>query len=161
MTLRIITVILFYSLYLPAAGQDTTMLSTNKKTIARYFNEVINRHKLDRIDEFFSPDFTWHQMNGTETRLSEDSSHTAMKRWLFTAIPDVHYTLDHITAEGDMVAINTTVTGIAKAEMFGLPAAEKKVRFRQMFFYRFYHNKIIEQWEVVDVDGLKAQIAKQ
>jgi predicted ester cyclase len=60
-----------------------------------------------------------------------------------------------------MVAINTTVAGNAKGEMFGLPVGQKKVSFKQMFFYRLKNNKITEQWEVVDVDGMKAQLAQK
>ena len=45
--------------------------------------------------------------------------------------------------------------------MFGLPAAQKKVRFKQMFFLRLKNNKITEEWEVVDIDGIKTQLAKQ
>ena len=76
-------------------------------------------------------------------------------------MPDIHYTIDNVIVEGDMVAVNSTVTGTAKSEMFGLPAAQKKVRFKQMFFFRLKNNKITEQWEVVDLDGLKTQLAKQ
>ncbi len=60
-----------------------------------------------------------------------------------------------------MVAVNTTATGTAKSEMFGLPAGQKKVRYKQLFFYRLKDNKITEQWDVVDLDGLKAQLAQQ
>ncbi len=158
---RVVTIMLFCIWHLPIYGQNATLLNTNKKTVIRYFNEVINIQKLNGIGEFFSPDYIWHQMNGKDVRSSQDSSHVAMKRWLYTAIPDVHYTIDHVIAEGDMVAINTTATGTAKAEMFGLPAAQRKVRFKQMFFFRLKNNKVTEQWEVVDVDGLKAQLAKQ
>jgi predicted ester cyclase len=28
-----------------------------------------------------------------------------------------------------------------------------------MFFFRLQNNKITEEWEVVDLDGLKAQLA--
>jgi predicted ester cyclase len=84
-----------------------------------------------------------------------------MLRFVFTAIPDLRYTIDNAIAEGDMVAVNATVTGNAKSEMFGLPAAEKKVSFKQMFFFRLKSNKITEEWEVVDGDGLKSQLAKQ
>jgi predicted ester cyclase len=42
--------------------------------------------------------------------------------------------------------------------MFGLPAAQKKVRYKQMFFYRLKDGKITDQWEVVDAGGLKAQL---
>ena len=44
--------------------------------------------------------------------------------------------------------------------MFVPPAGQKKVRFKEMFFYRLKDNKVTEQWDVVDVDGLKAQLAK-
>lgn len=76
------------------------------------------------------------------------------------AIPDIHYTIINVIAEGDMIAVNSTVSGTAKAEMFGLLNAQKKVSFKQMFFFRFINNKIKEEWEVVDVDGMKAQLAK-
>jgi steroid delta-isomerase-like uncharacterized protein len=158
---RVITVVLFYFCSFPSFGQDTTLLNSNKKTITKYFDEVINTQKLNRMGEFFSLDYIWHQMNGTDVRSSQDSSHVSMLRFIYTAIPDIHYTIDNAVVEGDMVAVNSTVTGTAKSEMFGLPAAQKKVRFKQMFFFRLKNNKITEEWEVVDVDGLKAQLAKQ
>ena len=92
---------------------------------------------------------------------SQDSSHVSTLRWLYIAIPDVHYTIDNAIVEGDIVAVNSSVTGTAKSEMFGLPAAQKKVRFKQMFFFRLKNKKITEEWEVVDVDGIKTQLAKQ
>jgi steroid delta-isomerase-like uncharacterized protein len=158
---RVITVVIVSFCYLPSFGQDTSVLSKNKKTVIRYFDEVNNAHTLDRIKEFLSSDFIWHTMEGKDIQSSQDSSLLAVKRWHFAAMPDVHYTIDHIIAEGDIVALNTTATATAKAEMFGLPAGQKKVRYQQMFFYRLKNNKITEQWEVVDLDGIKAQLAKQ
>jgi steroid delta-isomerase-like uncharacterized protein len=99
-------------------------------------------------------------MNGTDSRRDQDSAHISILRWLFTAIPDVHYAIDHIVAERDIVALNTTVTGTAKSEMFGLPAAQKKVRFKSMFFYRLKDGKITEEWEVVDLAFLNEQLSK-
>lgn len=150
---------LFYFWCLPSFGQGQALLNSNKKTVTRYFDEVINPQKLNQMGEFFSTDYTLHTMEGKDVRSSQDSSHIATIRRVYKAIPNVHWTIDYIIAEGDMVAINTTITGTAKAEMFGLPAGQKKVRFKEMFFYRLKNNKIIEEWEVVDVDGLKAQLA--
>jgi predicted ester cyclase len=160
LSIRAITVILLCFWHLPSFGQSQALLNTNKKLVTRYFDEVINTQKLIRMGEFFSTDYYLHTMDGKDIRSSQDSTHIAMIRWLYKAIPDVHYTIDHILAERDMVAINTTATGTAKAELFGLPAGLQKVRFRQMFFYRLKNNQITEQWEVVDVDGLKAQLTK-
>lgn len=117
-------------------------------------------HDLSRMNEYFSRDYIWHQMNGTDTHSSQDSAHIAMLRFLYMAIPDIHYTINSVIAEGDMIAVNSTVSGTAKSEIFGLLTAQKKVNFKQMFFFRFVNNKIKEEWEVVDIDGMKAQLAK-
>ncbi len=161
LTFRVITVVLFHFWHLPSFGQHASPPNANKKTITRYFDEVVNTQKLNRLGQFFSRDYIWHQMNGIDVRSSQDSSHISMLRFIYTAIPDIRYTIDHAIFEGDMVAVNSTVTGTAKSEMFGLPSAQKKVRFKQMFFFRLKNNKITEEWEVVDGDGLKAQLAKQ
>ena len=160
-TFRAITLSLFFFGYLPSFGQATSLLNDNKKTIIRYFDEVINTQKLNRMGEFFSTDYIWHQMNGTDVRSSQDSSHVFTLRFLYKAIPDIHYTIDNAEVEGNMVAVNSTVTGTARSEMFGFPASQKNVRFKQMFFFRLENNKITEEWEVVDVEGLKAKLAKQ
>ena len=145
---------------LPSFGQKISLPNANKEVIKRYFDEVINTQNLNRMGDFFSKDYIWHQMNGVDIKSSQDSSHVSMIGFLYKAIPDIHYTIDNVIAEGDLVAVNSTVTGTAKSEMFGLPTAQKKVRFKQMFFFKLANNKITEEWEVVDVDGLKAQLAK-
>jgi predicted ester cyclase len=160
LSLKVITIVLFYFWQLPSFGQHASLQNATRKTITRYFEEVVNTQKLNRMGEFFSRDYIWHQMNGTDIRSSQDSSHISMLRFIYTAIPDIHYTIDNAIVERDMVAVNSTVTGTAKSEMFGLPAAHKKVRFKQMFFFRLVSDKTTEEWEVVDIDGLKAQLAK-
>lgn len=161
LTFRNLLVILLCFLFFCSFGQENTLPTSNKKTIKRYFKEVINTHNLSRTADFFSSDYIWHQMNGTDVRSNLDSSHKSTLRWLFTAIPDIHYNIQQMVAEDDLVAVNTTCTGTARCEMFGLPPAKKKVRYKQMFFYRIKDNKIIEQWEVVDAGGLKTELEKK
>lgn len=86
---------LFYFWNLPSFGQHMSLQNANKKTITRYFDEVVNIQKLNRMGDFFSRDYIWHQMNGTDVRSSQDSSHVSMLRFLYTAIPDIHYTIDN------------------------------------------------------------------
>lgn len=160
-TFRNVTVTLLCFLCFCSYGQENTLQNSNKKTITRYFDEVMNGHNLSRTEDFFALDYIWHQMNGTDVRSNVDSSHISTLRWLFTAIPDIHYSIEQMVAEDDLVAVNTTWTGTARSEMFGLPPAKKKVRYKQMFFYRLKDNKIIEQWEVVDAGGLKTELEEK
>jgi steroid delta-isomerase-like uncharacterized protein len=158
--MKIYLLLLLVFFFLPSYGQHASQQNSNKKIVSRYLDEVINKQQLNRMGEFFSKDYTWHQMDGKVTRSSGDTSHVAMLRFIFKAIPDIQYTIDNIVAEGNMVAVNTTVNGNANSEFFGLPASQKKVRFKQMFFFRLAGNKIQEEWEVVDVDGLIKQLSK-
>lgn len=158
---RFIVAVLFCFCRIQSFGQNAVLLDNNKKLITRYIDVVINGHNLDRKGEFFQADYAWHTMDGKEVRSSQDSGHTAILRWLFNAIPDVHYTIDNIEAGGDMVGVSTTATGIARSEMFGLPVARKKVLYKQMFLYRVKDGKISDQWEVVDADSIKGQLEQQ
>lgn len=160
-SLRVFIAVLVYFSYLPSFGQDTILLNNNMKVITKYFEVVINGHNLHRKGEFFQTDYIWHKMDGIDVRSSQDSGHNAALRWLFTAIPDVQYTIVHILSQGDMVAVYTTATGTARSEMFGLPPAQKKVHGQQMFFYRLRDGKIIEQWEALDPGVVKAQLEEK
>jgi predicted ester cyclase len=150
--------VLFCFCHFQSSGQDTDLLSNNKKLIIKYIEVVINNHDLNKKGEFFQSDYIWHTMDGKDVHSSQDSSHSATLRWLFTAIPDVHYTIDNIEAGGEMVGVSATATGTARSELFGLPVAQKKVWYKQMFLYRLKDGKITDQWEVVNVDNIKAQL---
>lgn len=159
--LKVGTALLFYFCCFPSFGQDATLLDNNKKVITKYFEVVINDHNLNRKGEFFQADYILHTMDGKEVHSTQDSLHNSMLRWLFAAIPDVYYNIDNIVTGGDMIGITTTATGTARSEMFGLAVGQKKVSYKQMFFYLLKDGKIAEQWEVVDPDGLKAQLEKK
>lgn len=132
----------------------------NKQVVSRYIEEVVNNQKLNLIADVFSTDYIWHQMDGKVTHSSQDSSHVATLKYILKAIPDIHYTMDSIVSEGDIVAVNSTATGLIKDGFMGISASQKKVRFKQMFFFRVANNKIVEEWEVVDVAGIKDQLSK-
>jgi predicted ester cyclase len=137
---RVGLIVLFHFCQFSSFGQDTVLLNNNKKVITKYFDVVINDHNLTRKGEFFHTDYIWHTMDGKDVHSGQDSGHIVILRWLFNAIPDVHYTIDNIEAGGEMVGVSSTAIGTARSDMFGLPAAQKKVRYKQMFFYRLKHS---------------------
>jgi predicted ester cyclase len=159
--IRVIIIVLFCFIDLETFGQGVSLSEKNKNIIRRYIEVVINGHNLERKPDFFREDYTWHTLEGTGVKNNTDSSHSSTLRWLFNAIPDVKYTIDFIEAGGDMVGISTTATGTARGEMFGLPVSQKRVVYRQMFFYLLKEGKVTDQWEVVDVDGIKSQLAQK
>ena len=73
-----IAAMLLFFQQIPSFGQHASLPNANKKIIIRYFDEVINARKLERISEFFSQNYIWHQMDGTDVHSSKDSAHVAM-----------------------------------------------------------------------------------
>jgi steroid delta-isomerase-like uncharacterized protein len=133
----------------------------NAKVARIYIEEVVNKRKLDLFPTVFSPDYVFHEMDGTDRQSIKDSSLLPFLKYLFKAFPDLHYTVDYTTCEKDMVSLNLTATGTHKDEFFGYPASGKKIMFKEMFFFRIADDKIVEGWGVVDIDGIKRQIAQQ
>ena len=108
----------------------------------------------------FSPVYTFHGMDGKETRSIPDSSLVPFLKYLFKAFPDIHYTIENIVAENDLVTLSLTATATHKDEFLGYPASDNKIAFKEMFFFRISNKKIVEGWGVVDIDGIKEQISK-
>jgi steroid delta-isomerase-like uncharacterized protein len=140
-------------------GQDRDPeLKANKEIVSTYINEIIDNRKLDLINNIFSPAYIFHEMDGKQKNNIADSSLLSFLHYLFNTIPDFRLTIDYIVAENDMVALNVTATGTQAKEFLGFPASNNRLVYKLMFFFRLSNKKIVEGWEVVDLDGLKKQL---
>jgi len=116
---------------------------------------------MNIIPEIYSSEYVFNGMDGIERHTIQDNSLISFLNYLFKAFPDLHYSIDNTVAEADIVALNLTGKGTHKDEFLGYPASNKKIVFKEMFFFRILNGKIIEGWGVVDMDGVKTQITKQ
>ena len=64
--------------------------------------------------------------------------------------PDIHYKIERIAAEGDLVAVQTYVTGTNSGTLFGKPPTGKKIAVNQIQFEQIKDGKIIQHWRVTD-----------
>ncbi|WP_300600898.1 ester cyclase [Niabella sp.] len=141
-------------------AQAPLHMSSNKKAIQLYFSEVINKHDLSKLKPAVAVGYVWHAPDGGPAHRAADSAHFKMLQFVFSAIPDIQYSIDNMIEEGDLVAVNTWVTGTANKEFFGFPPGKKTITFRQMFFFRLKNQKIAEEWEVLDMGGIRDQLSK-
>lgn len=140
-------------------GQDRDAeLKANKEIVSTYINEIIDNRKLDLINNIFSPGYTFYEMDGKQINNIADSSLLSFLHYLFSTIPDFRLTIDNTVAENDMVALNVTATGTQAKEFLGFPASNNRLVYKIMFFFRLSNKKIVEGWELVDLDGLKKQL---
>jgi len=142
-------------------GQNNAAKKSNKEIAISYITEVVNNRKLNLIPEIYSSEYVIHGMDGIEKHAIQDSSLISFLNYLFKAFPDLNYSIDNAVAEADIVALNLTGKGTHKDEFFGFPASNKKIVYKEMFFFRLLNGKIIEGWVVVDIEGVKNQISKK
>ena len=135
-------------------SQDVAL---NRRVVTRYIEEVVNKQKLDILREIYSEDYTFHNLQTGEDVKGLGQLDNFLPIF-FKAFPDIHYTIDEMVVDGDHVVIQCTATGTQKAEFFGYPASNNKVRFSEVFFYTLRSGKIIANRGLVDMFTVDKQL---
>ena len=131
------------------------MSTENKALVRRWFEEVWNKGRVDAIEQMLAGDAVVHG-------LGEDlygpggfrPFHTAYR----SAFPDISLRLDHIVAEGDMVAACWSGTGTHRGDGLGFPATGREVQFNGMTFVRVRNGRLLEGWNNFDQLGMLTQL---
>lgn len=74
------------------------------------------------------------------------------------AFPDLHNTINHEVAEGDLVATHVTSTGTMRGELAGMPPSGKQATWDAIHIVRFRDGKLAEHWVVQDQLGMLQQL---
>jgi steroid delta-isomerase-like uncharacterized protein len=134
------------------------MKEENKIVALAYIEEVVNKRKLELVQELFSQEYVFHGMDGTTSKHIENNKLVPFLEYLFNAFPDLHYTVIDVVADGNLVALNLSASGTHQDEFLGFAATGNKVEFMEMFFFKVVDQMIIEGWGVVDLEGVKEQL---
>jgi predicted ester cyclase len=94
------------------------MSTEENKALMRRAYEAVNQGDLTAFFELFTPDFVLHNGSMTIQGLEAFKQIEAM---LLTALPDLHYTVEDLIAEGDKVAVRLTARGTQHGGVSGRP----------------------------------------
>ncbi len=125
----------------------------NKTQFRRTYNDLLNRGDLSIADELVAPEFLNHEAPPGSNRGPDSMRQLAMM--LRTAFPDLHFTIDEVIAEGDIVAGRLTMRGTQQGPLMGMPPTGRTMQQTQMHFVRFRDGKAIEHWGLRDDAGLQ------
>lgn len=75
-----------------------------------------------------------------------------------SAFPDLHSSVEHVVAEGDLVVLHGIATGTNSGPLMGTPATGKTATFSYIDIYRIADGRIAEVWHVEDVAGMLRQL---
>jgi steroid delta-isomerase-like uncharacterized protein len=134
-------------------------IEETKDLVRRLVDECVNRDRAELLDRYTATDVRVHPGTPGSAPDTEgiDELRAAFGRF-HTTFPDLHITLDELIAEGDLVAARWTATGTHSAELAGVPATGRAVRWSGTDVYRIAEGRVAEWWRNDDSAWLLAQI---
>jgi steroid delta-isomerase-like uncharacterized protein len=135
------------------------MSTKETKALERRFLEEWNKGKaaaMAVIDELCATNCVFHSGTGEDIRGLKDFKQYMSQ--VFSAFPDIHFTIDDMVVEGDKAVVRYTNTGTHKGEFMGIPPTNKKVTNWLIQIDRFAGGKVVEGWLRFDTLGLMRQL---
>jgi predicted ester cyclase len=121
----------------------------NKALVRGAFEQVWKLRKIDKIPDFYSPEFVAdYPQLGPPVR-----GHDGFREWLegiWSANPDLHEEHYELIAEGDLVVARFTNKGIQRVEWGELPSAER-TEAEEIVILKIRQGKIVGQHGVFDL----------
>jgi steroid delta-isomerase-like uncharacterized protein len=103
-----------------------------KEMAQSWYSEVMSEGKTEVIDELCAPDFVDHDpLPGTTAAGLKD-----FVAQIRAAFPDMQVTAEDMIAEGDQLAIRSTMRGTHEGDFMGIPGSGKKVEVSNYDFVR-------------------------
>jgi steroid delta-isomerase-like uncharacterized protein len=131
----------------------------NKAVVRRVFDEIANRGSFEVIPEIYSPEVVDHDpWPGSRDGLQGIEDSIASLR---EAFPDLHVTIEDMSADGDFVVVHNTWHGTQTGSLLGLPPTGRRVAFKGIVLWRLEDGKIVERWGMLDTGGMLAQTGKR
>ncbi len=119
------------------------------KTIVRRLAKAINENDLASFDDLIASDFVDRDLQVKS--LEGFKKYESM--WA-KGFPDMHLTIEDITAEGDKVWIRLKVTASHTGEFRGLAPTGKRVTLKSFMIWRIFDGKIVEResqvWDFIE-----------
>ena len=129
----------------------------NKSIVQRWVEGGWNQGNLALVDELFAADYMVHD----PTTPDFPGGQAAFKQFVTnirTPFPDIHVTIEDMTAEGDKVAWRWRITGTHTGDLMGIPPTGKPVNFTGIVISRFANGKWAEDYVNWDTLGMLQQI---
>ena len=130
----------------PAGNADP--VERNKALVQELTEVVWNQRGLDRIPDFYGPDFVGDYRPYALRQGHEGIRASVAGAW--TAFPDYHEELLELIGEGDRVVVRLTISGTQHGQWGSLPPTGKRVQFEEIVILQIRDGKVRHQRGIVD-----------
>jgi steroid delta-isomerase-like uncharacterized protein len=135
-------------------------IEAQNKAIVQKLIDGLNNRDTMMYQEVYAPNCAlYFPSSSTKPTTRAADLQSSKRNW--NAMPDVHWRIEAMVAEGNMVATRFTSSGTPKEEWNGIPASGKKFEIGGIFIVRIENGKVIEQREDADLLGLFQQLGME
>jgi predicted ester cyclase len=130
--------------------------ATAKEIVLKALAILTGDTSTGEVDELFRPDYVDHNAAGP----SGPEWVVTVATRLRTAFPDLTHEVHDVIADGDLVALRTTMRGTQDGE-FGplkLPPSGRRIEIATFHVFRLVEGRLAEHWAVRDDLGMLRQL---
>ena len=134
-------------------------MSARGKLWGRRFAEKASTGKeaaLTAIDQLYATNIVHHGGGGEDIRDIEGFKQFFVG--MFSALPDLHFTVDDMVAEGDKVVTRATFTGTNTGAFKGMLPTNEEFADWEINISRIVDGKVVESWSRADTLGEMQQL---
>ena len=135
-------------------AETLSIQDRNKAVVRQYFERCWNQGDLDFAQTIMVPDYDLHFDDGP----GGYAAWRAGVEWFRQAFSPIHFDLEDLIAEGDIVAVRSVWTAKHIGEFMGVQPTGKTFTARNADFYRLRDGKMIAHWDVNDFLSILCQI---
>lgn len=131
------------------------MSGTNKELVRRYYEGIVNEHRLDELASFIHPDYVDHNNAETERGPSMVRAHL---EGLLNTFPDFQLRIEQVIAEDDLVVTRVTARGTHTGVWQDIKPTGSEIRLYGINIDRVEAGLIAEHWGEADTVGMLQQM---
>jgi steroid delta-isomerase-like uncharacterized protein len=120
------------------------------KALVNRFGEALNARNFDAVRELLTPDFVRHSQATANVSVANAEQFIDYLKADAAAFPDSRQTLEHVVAEGDLVAFWVRYEGTQEGPMGPFPPSHKRMRLDSSGLFRIHDGKLAELWVTWD-----------
>jgi steroid delta-isomerase-like uncharacterized protein len=133
------------------------MSDQNKAKVRRLFEELWNKGNLPVAEELIAPTYTHHDSSTPDLGRGPESEKKRATLYR-TAFPDIRFTIEDLTAEGETVVARWSCHGTHKGDLSGIAPTGKHFNIAGVSIARFASGKMTEGFVNWDALGLMQQL---
>jgi predicted ester cyclase len=131
------------------------------KAVVRRALAAFDRGDIATLNELFDPDGPWHTPTGKTIRQGGPFTDLAASCPMCAALEQRKIVIDVLVAEGDLVSVRSTWTGLYTGTVHGVPVRKKPVTVVYFNIYRVSGGRIRENWAMSDRLSFAEQLGFQ